>query len=285
LKLEDIGGEINIDYPLLVRFYPSAKNLRISITFSNNYLSSEEATTILTHLKNAIAQIFENQSQLLQHVDIMNYEEKIFCSSLFTKADDYVSKNVCLHEILDKSATRWPESVALQFETETMNYRDLTITSNKFSNYLHSLGAGPECIIPLLLDDKSMTMVVAIFGILKSGSAFATLDANLPQARNERILSQIQPKIIVTLSSCIDKLNLSNYTDCQLILLDSPELIYILSEQPSTPPNSSVTPQNLAYAVFTSGSTGEPKGVLVEHSSAVCAADALQEIEKASTSS
>ena len=106
-------------------------------------------------------------------------------------------------------------------------------------------------------------MLVAILGVLKSGSAYVPLDPMYPRERISHILEDSRAPLVLTQESIAGDLP-GFGGQCILLDRDWPEI----SQESDTEPLTSVSPSNLAYVLFTSGSTGRPKGVAIEHHSA-----------------
>ncbi|WP_395947750.1 amino acid adenylation domain-containing protein, partial [Caedibacter taeniospiralis] len=120
----------------------------------------------------------------------------------------------------------------------------------------------PDSFIALCLD-KSLEMIVGILGILKSGAAYVPIDPNYPDERIRYILEDTKAACVLTQSHYVAKLQM--LTNAQLVAVNNN--CYQDLSTDNLPPQS--TPDDLAYVMYTSGTTGKPKGVMVEHKSLV----------------
>jgi amino acid adenylation domain-containing protein len=157
-----------------------------------------------------------------------------------------------------------PDAVAIEFGGRTVTYADLEARANRLARVLHELGAGPESVIGVCMD-RSIDLVVALLGTLKSGAAFAPLDPEFPVERIRQICEDAEPLLVLTQRHRRAKLS---SLDVRLIEVDA-----IPHEGPARSLGLQVAPSQLAYVYYTSGSTGTPKGVLIEHR---CAMNRLQ---------
>ncbi len=181
----------------------------------------------------------------------------------------------CLHELFEAQVERTPEAIAmipftrpsaslLAKERERMiTYRELNQRANQLAHHLQVLGVGPEVIVGVCMA-RSLEMVVGLLGILKAGGAYVPLDPVYPKERLALMLTSAQAPVLLTQQRLVE--NLPEHK-AQVVCLDKdwPAIARHSVENPA----SGVTSQNLAYVLFTSGSTGQPKGVAIEHCSPV----------------
>ncbi len=111
--------------------------------------------------------------------------------------------------------------------------------------------------------ERSLEMLIGLLGVLKAGAAYVPLDPKYPKERIAWVLEDTQVPVILTQRALVS--SLPSQTG-RVICLDDPDL-WLVKPPPSEP--AGVTPRNLAYVIFTSGSNGRPKGVMVEHRNVV----------------
>lgn len=168
--------------------------------------------------------------------------------------------NYKIHSIISQVSQIHSNKIAIQNESEVVTYKELEILSDTFAKYLISMGVLPGHFIPII-SEKSISVFIALLGILKAGAAYVPIAANLPKETIHNILNQINATIL-----CIDDDLIVHYNG------DSTRQCFALStvwNKKSVLHDSLVFPVKsespYAYMVFTSGSTGEPKGVLITH--------------------
>ncbi len=161
-----------------------------------------------------------------------------------------------VHEAFAEAVLRAPDAVALTHDDLDATYRQLDGDANRLAHRLRALGVGPESRVAILME-RSPRSVVAVIGILKAGGAYVPLDIRSPQARIAAVLTGSGAIAVVA-----DTAHRSRVEGVPAVVLDEPGA---LDTYPSGPLEARVSPDNLAYVLHTSGSTGQPKGVGVTH--------------------
>ncbi|MFF0016393.1 amino acid adenylation domain-containing protein [Streptomyces sp. NPDC005374] len=152
-----------------------------------------------------------------------------------------------------------PDAVAVRHDSEQLTYAELDRRSNRLARHLRQLGVGPEVLVGLCAE-RSLDLVVAILGIQKAGGAYVPLDPAYPDARLSFIVRDTALTHVL-----VDEPPgawLDGFTGAVVSLRDDAAVI---AAHPAEAPDHQVRPDDLAYVIHTSGSTGEPKGTLVPH--------------------
>ncbi|WP_425564008.1 amino acid adenylation domain-containing protein [Saccharothrix xinjiangensis] len=136
-----------------------------------------------------------------------------------------------------------PDAPAVTCAGETLSYRELDERANRLAHHLVAAGAGPETLVALKFP-RSLDLVVAVLGVLKSGAAYLPIDPDYPADRVAYVIEDSRP--VLTLDALPD-----------------------LTGLPATAPDVPLHPENTAYVIYTSGSTGKPKGVVIPHANVV----------------
>jgi amino acid adenylation domain-containing protein len=181
----------------------------------------------------------------------------------------------CVHELFEAQAGRTPDAIAVVDGDRLLSYAALNARANQVARRLRALGVGPETRVAVCLE-RSLELVVALFGILKAGGAYVPLDPSYPVARLRHILEESAPAVLLLppkessqapwhadLSALSTRLG-----GCPLNLewLDS-----VAGVDAADLPRALTTlsPTHAAYVIYTSGSTGRAKGVINHHGGVV----------------
>ena len=193
-----------------------------------------------------------------------------------------------LGKLLSESANRYVDKEAIVFQDKSITYGELEKLTNQLAHALIAQGFDRGDRVGLYLN-KSIDSVVAIFGILKAGAVYVPLDTFSPAKRLSYIIRNCGIRCLITSSDKIEDIKQAFPGESPLdfiIILNDDELDLSTARQFFTdtkfisrktifdfgtalPENDGLTENNLAYILYTSGSTGEPKGVMISHRNAL----------------
>jgi amino acid adenylation domain-containing protein len=180
-------------------------------------------------------------------------------------------QSLCLHQLFEVNAERDPQAIAVCAGSAQLSYGELNCRANQLAHRLRALGAGAETRIGICLE-RSLETFIAVLGVLKAGAAYVPLDPVHSSQRLEYMLHDSGVSLVVTSSQ---QLPILSGLDLPLVQLDGDR--EQLDRLSTANPGPRATPDNLAYVMYTSGSTGEPKGALIPHRNLVNAYLAWEE--------
>jgi amino acid adenylation domain-containing protein len=164
-----------------------------------------------------------------------------------------------LHQLFERQAASTPDRLALLVDGQPFTYRQLDERANQLAHRLRSLGVGPHACVAVLAE-RSLEMVVALYGVLKAGAAYLPLEPSDPHERLTFLIDDARPSAVVAQTAVVERLP---PTTAPVVLL-APDGRGLL-EAPVDRPPALAGPDDLAYVIYTSGSTGRPKGVGNNH--------------------
>lgn len=170
----------------------------------------------------------------------------------------------CIHEMFEDQVERTPEAVAVVHESQKLTYRELNTRANRLAHHLRNLGVKPDERVAICVE-RGIEMVVGLLAVLKAGGAYVPLDRAYPVERLRYMLEDSAPTVLLT-KGRFSELFAGHSQALRVVDLttDSPEWVNKAESNPDVA-GVGLTPRHLAYVMYTSGSTGIPKGVMVEH--------------------
>uniref|UniRef100_UPI0005C1FD1F non-ribosomal peptide synthetase n=1 Tax=Nocardia asiatica TaxID=209252 RepID=UPI0005C1FD1F len=171
-----------------------------------------------------------------------------------------------LVDVFDEQVARTPDSAAVLLpDGATLTYRDFDAGVNRLARWLIARGAGPEKVVAVAIR-RSAELVTALYAVVKAGAAFLPIDPDHPSARIAHVLGAAQPVVVLTTTADGEQLP-GGFERASIDRLDLTGLsgTRVTDAQRRTP----LRPNHLAYVLFTSGSTGVPKGVALTHAATV----------------
>jgi amino acid adenylation domain-containing protein len=230
----------------------------LEVEYSTDLFEESRIDRMLHHYQTLLESVAGDPDQTLSALPILTESEQ---QQLVVWNDTQVEypADACVHELFSVQAKETPNAVAVVFNAEQLTYSELDEQSNRFAQYLHTLGVGPDVPVAVFVE-RSLELAVALLGILKAGGAYLPVDLALPQERVAFMLADAQPAVLVTLKELIGKLPPN---ESKIVCVDD---FAVIEETQRTSPVKSA---NLAYVIYTSGSTGKPKGVQVSHRAVV----------------
>ena len=234
-----------------------------TLNFSTDLFDLQSIERMAAQYVRLLESIVAQPNQKIGQFSILTDQER---DRLLIEFNDTVCeypRELCVHELFEQQVERTPDAVALVFEDQQLSYSELNARSNRLARYLRKHGVGEETPVGLCLE-RSLDLVVSILGILKAGGTYVPLDADYPVKRLKNMLELAQVKHLVTQSQLHAKLPRSKRQD---IWVDRDA--NAIANEDSTNLDLAHDSHRLAYIMFTSGSTGEPKGVMIEHRSIV----------------
>jgi amino acid adenylation domain-containing protein len=165
-----------------------------------------------------------------------------------------------LAQLFEQQAARRPEAIAVRFDDASLSYAQLNARANRLARWLGARGAGPERLIGIAMP-RSIEAIVAVLAVLKTGAAYLPLDPGYPRRRLDAMLRDAEPLLLLGLRH--DGLPASSPTP--RFDLDDVAVAAAVAALPGHDRPAAQRPQHAAYVLYTSGSSGTPKGVVVTH--------------------
>jgi amino acid adenylation domain-containing protein len=170
--------------------------------------------------------------------------------------------NVTVTELLRQQAEITPNNIALEFHDSKITYDELLKKVNQLAYYLEAQGVQSGDFIAVAIP-RCSELVISLLAIMQCGAAYLPLDPQYPKDRLEFMLNDSDAKVLLTSKKVAEALS----SQCDTLFIE--DAMASLDQYPVTRLETKVNPDNFAYLLYTSGSTGNPKGVTITHKNLV----------------
>ena len=252
-------GVATAKFDLTLVLQEGADGLRGSLEYDTDLFEPATIVRWLGHFDTLLRAIVADPSQPIGLLPLLSHAERQRILVDWNRTATPQPGGLCLHHLFAAQARRSPDAVAVVFGRQRLDYRELDRRADALADRLRDLGVGPDVVVGLCVQ-RSVEMLVALLGILKAGGAYLPLDPSHPAARLEFMLADARPRVLLTQTSLRESLPAHRAETLCLDALPGPE-----DPRPrrDSPPPSPGDGSSLAYVLYTSGSTGQPKGVQI----------------------
>ncbi|KAF2834041.1 acetyl-CoA synthetase-like protein [Ophiobolus disseminans] len=258
-----VAGDISNfnPYALMIQFTVSSEgSVQVNASFDSRIVDQVQLRRMVFQMSHATTQLLSlGPDALVADIEIISPEDK---ADIERWNNSGVAPQACqtlIHDLFIESVTRHPEKQAICAWDGKMSYHTLDKLSTGLSFQLARKGVGPETIVPICFE-KSKWVAVGMLAVLKAGGAFVLLDPSHPRSRLDSIVKNTRAKLLLAsdnhsdlLSSCVDEVLVVSEAEVDAETEDVQSVV------------ARLLPSNLACLVFTSGSSGLPKGIELTH--------------------
>uniref|UniRef100_UPI0011AF55C5 non-ribosomal peptide synthetase n=1 Tax=Aquimarina sp. I32.4 TaxID=2053903 RepID=UPI0011AF55C5 len=243
-------------YDLTVNIMHIEDTLNCSIEYCSDLFKKVTIERIMEQYVILLSSICSDPTKKIDELELLTSTERLKVSEEFNPQRVSQIKNQTIANLFEEQVHKTPNKMALSFKGKSLTYQELDNYSNQFARLLVDKGINPLDKVGIL-SCRGFEMIISILGILKCGAIYVPLNEEYPLKRLQYILKD--SNVVYIAYHGEELLRKHDLSGCKFVKIKE------LFNYPKTQINNSVTSEDGAYVMYTSGTTGEPKGILVSH--------------------
>ena len=251
------------NYPLTVAVVPGDEMV-VRIAYDDLIFDAPTIQRIMKQVELLIEAIVNNPHGKVGDLDLLSEAERYQVIAEWNDTDTDYPRHSTIPALFEQLVQSLPDSVAVSCQGSHISYQELNSRANRLAHTLAARGVRAESVVAICLD-RSIELVCGLLAIVKAGAAYLPLDSDYPAHRLSMMADQADASVLIASRATSKAAAALSHLD--LILIDQDWTG--ISAAPNHDPRPDICPDNSAYIMFTSGSTGIPKGVIVTHRAVV----------------
>ncbi|MFY0567871.1 non-ribosomal peptide synthase/polyketide synthase [Archangium lansingense] len=268
LEIRDLRSFELDSFPLVLIADPH-QGLGLHLFHDERRIDGADAQRLLEHFQRLLEVMAESAERPVEALSPLSDEERQRVLREWNATAVAREGRTGLSALLEAQVARTPDVPAVVMGPVWLTFRELDARANQVAHRLRRMGVGPDVRVGLCLE-RSLDLVVGLWGILKAGGAYVPLDPGYPPERLRYMLEDSGAGVVVTAGEAAEGLVGPGQ---RLLRLDAEA--ESLRGEPEMPVPGGAGPEHLAYAIYTSGSTGRPKAVMVRQGAVANLVEAL----------
>lgn len=249
MEQKEIPGK-ELELPMRIFINEFSEDVRIEIQYQSGCYTKQEIQAFWERITNVLEQGINQKT--VKDISVLSKQDCLKWEELNKNEQKELPKIMVPDRIKNQAKCQGNEKVAVVFENNQMSYKELEEKAYKLANWLLEEGVLPGDVVGIQIK-SSLLLPVAFYGVWKAGAAFLPIGINETEMRKRKMIH-----------------------NCKKVLTEMEVEIGSLCESEAILPQ--IQPDMIAYYMYTSGSTGEPKAVMISHQSLICRLVWMQEI-------
>ncbi|MFH1491157.1 MAG: amino acid adenylation domain-containing protein [Pseudomonadota bacterium] len=252
------------EFDVTLKVYERPETSLLLVNYNPAVFNRDTMERLADHYLGILGSVIRDPSLKISETDMSSPEEKDRLLHLWNQTASPYPREKTIHGLFEEEVDRGPERIAVRCGEETLTYGELNTRANQLAHYLQGHGVSQETPVGIHMN-RSMDLIVSLMGILKAGGAYVPIPGDSPANRIETLLRESRVRVLLTHSDGSGDLTATGKIEIIDLDLHRDKINRQSHENPVCPGS----PDQLAYIMVTSGSTGIPKGVAVPHQGVV----------------
>jgi amino acid adenylation domain-containing protein len=247
-------------FDVLVGMSERTTGLNTTWEYSTELFTPATVRRMMEHFRALAESAGAGPDRPLSRLPMLDESERARLIAAGSPRDEPLAPRETIKELFEEQVARTPGQDAVVFRDGRLTFDELNRRANRIAWLLRDHGVGPGDLVGILME-KSLDLVPAVLGVVKSGAAYVPIDPMYPDDRIEFMVADARPALVLT-----QERHLATADDgsAPRVAVDSPGALEGVREDD---PPALASGQDLAYVIYTSGSTGRPKGAMIANRS------------------
>jgi amino acid adenylation domain-containing protein len=256
---EEFDLSIPVNYNLKFHFLIVKENIECLIDYNSNVLNKPAIKRLIGHFKEMANNLISRPTEGIDKIELITQKEKDQILKIFNNTQTDYPKDKTIIELFEDQVKKTPNNTALVFEDTKLTYKELNKKANQLAYYLREKYSVKKDDLIALMVERSEWMIIGILGILKSGAGYVPVDPKYPEDRIKYILEDSNVRCILAKDAAKNfNFDIEDIDNSNIYQSNYKGNIANISKFDS-----------ISYVMYTSGTTGKPKGVVVENKNVI----------------
>ncbi len=241
-------------FDLTIEVVEREDRLVLNFEYATALFKEDTVRRFVSYFEKIAEEITANVHVQIENIDMLSSQEtNLLLHELNDTTIDY-PRDITVPELFQEQVSKFPEKVAVVMENDSLTYQELDVQTDRLAAYLVNSGIQQGNFVGVY-GKRTISSLISILAILKAGGAYVPLDPEFPIERTQRMLELSDAKCVIAANEHIPEAISSDYP-----VIDSEVQVDTIDLS-----GVSRNAKDLAYVMFTSGTTGVPKGVMIRH--------------------